>query len=114
MTSAREINKKLDKILELQEQINELENDLPDSATLNDIESGEPVTKEKVLNKGREQLLEIEKELNQITNNGQNCRDMFTNNYYVNDMTQDRLIAEEIRLNNMEKCLAKQDNPELN
>ena len=114
MTSAREINKKLDKILELQGQINELENDLPDSATLNDIESGEPVAKENVLNKGREQLLEIEKELNQITNNGQNCRDMFTNNYYVNDMTQDRLIAEEIRLNKMEACLAKQEKPENN
>ena len=38
----------------------------------------------------------------------------FTNQYYVNDFSQDKLIAEEIRLNKMEECLAKQNKPENN
>ena len=114
MTSAREINKKLDEIIEVQKQISELQNDLPDSATLNNTESGEAVTKEFVTNKGREQLLEIKEELNKMTNSGQNCRDLFTNQYYINDFSQDKLIAEEIRLNKMEDCLSKQNNPENN
>ena len=114
MTSAREINKKLDEIIEVQNQINELQDDLPDRAKLNDIESGAPVTKEFAISKGQEQLLEIEKELNQITNNGKNCRELFTNPYYINDFTQDKLIADEIRANKMEECLAQQKNPENN
>jgi len=114
MTSAREINKKLDEILFIQSQVNELKNKVNGDASFKDIKTGEPVTKEIVLNEGRKQIAEVEKELNQITNNGQNCRDMFTNNYYVNDTAQDRLIAEEIRLNKMESCLAKQENPENN
>ena len=114
MTTAREINKKLDEILTIQSQIKEIKNDLAPEAQLNDIESGEPVTKDFVLNKGQEQLAELEKELNQITNNGKNCRDIFTNQYYINDFAQDKLIAEEIRLNKMEACLAKQNKPENN
>ena len=114
MTSAREINKKLDEIIEVQNQINELQNDLPDRAKLNNTESGEVVTKEFVINKGREQLLEIEEELNQITNNGKNCRELFTNPYYINDLSQDKLIADEIKANKMEECLAQQKNPKNN
>jgi hypothetical protein len=109
MTSAREINKKLDEIIEVKRQLTELENDLPDSATLKDIETGEPVTKDLVVNKGREQLAQIKEELNKLTNNGQNCRDMFTNNYYVNDMSQDKIIAKEINSNKLNKELANQD-----
>jgi hypothetical protein len=114
MTSAREINKKLDEILTIQSQIKEIKSDLAPDAKLHDIESGEPVTKDFALNKGQEQLAELEKELNQITNNGKNCRDLFTNQYYVNDFSQDKLIAEEIRLNKMEACLAQQNKPENN
>ena len=114
MTSAREINKKLDEILIIQSQIKEIKNDLAPKAQLNDIESGEPVTKDFVLNKGQEQLDELEEELNQLTNNGKNCRELFTNPYYINDFSQDKLIAEEIRLNKMEACLAKQNKPENN
>jgi hypothetical protein len=108
MESAREINKKLDEIIEVNRQLRELENDLPDSATLKDIETGEPVAKDFVLNKGQEQLAQIKEELNKLTNNGQNCRDMFTNNYYVNDMSQDKLIAKEIKANKLKKELENQ------
>ena len=108
MTTAREINKKLDEILTIQSQIKEIKNDLAPEAQLNDIESGEPVTKDFVLNKGQEQLAELEKELNQITNNGKNCRDIFTNQYYINDFSQDKLIAKEIRDNKLASELGKQ------
>ena len=35
----------------------------------------------------------IKFELNEITNNGKNIKNIFTNNYYINDMMQDREIA---------------------
>ena len=114
MTLAKEVNKKLDELLFVQSQIDEVENDLIDNTQLNNIETGEIITKENLLNKGREQLDQIRTELDEITNQGKNCRDIFTNIYYINDLSQDKLIAEEIRLNKMEKCLAKQDNPENN
>lgn len=113
MESARQINKKLDEILIIQSQIKEL-NELAPDAQFDNKETGEKVTKEIVLNKGQEQLAQLEKELNEITNNGKNCREVFTNPYYINDFAQDKLIAEEIKLNKMEACLAKQNNPENN
>ena len=114
MTSAREINKKLDEILFIQSQVDELKNKVNGDEPFKDIKTGEPVTKEIVLNEGRKQISEVKEELNQITNNGQNCRNMFTNHYYINDFAQDKLIAEEMRLNKMEAALAKQENPENN
>jgi len=113
MTLAREINKKLDKILLVQAQIKEL-NELAPDAQLNNTETGEPVTKDIVLNKGKQELIEIKEELNQITNNGKRGRDLFTNPYYVNDRLLDKTIADEIRLNKIESCLAKQNNPNNN
>ena len=114
MNLAKQINKKLDEILLVKSQINELENDLAPDAQLNNTETGEPVSKDFVLNKGREQLSQIKEDLNKLTNNGESGRDLFTNKYYINDMVQDKLIAEEIRLNKMEACLAKQTKPNNN
>jgi hypothetical protein len=113
MTLAREINEKLDKMLVVQAQLKELKDIAPD-AEFNNKETGEKVTKEIVLNKGREELTQIKEELNKITNNGKRSRDLFTNPYYVNDRLLDKTIADEIRLNKMEECLAKQKNPEVN
>ena len=114
MTLAKEINEKLDEMLLAMNQLNEMERDLDTDATLECIETGEEVTKDFALNKGREVVTQIEEDLNEITNNGQNVRNIFTNQFYVNDMLQDKAIAEEIRLNKMEDCLAKQKNPENN
>jgi len=113
MTLAKEINQKLDEILLVKSQIKELENDLAPDAELNNTETGEVVTKEFVLNKGKQQLEEIKKELNKLTNNGKSGRDLFTNPYYVNDVTQDKLIAREIRENKLTEERNKQ-NPEIN
>ena len=95
MSLAREINEKLDKIIAVQHQISEIENDLAPDAKLNNIETGEVVTKEFVLNKGREELSQIKKELNKLTNNGESGRDLFTNPYYINDLNQDKIIRQE-------------------
>ena len=68
---------------------------------LEDAETGEKVTKEIVLNKAQKIKDQIIEDLNKLTRNGQNCRDMFTNDYYVNDVMQDREIAEQERANKL-------------
>ena len=115
MTLASEINKKLDEILRHRQELEMVERDYKDpNFTLEDSKTGEIVTKEKVLNKADEVYTQIIEDLNKLTNDGKNAKDLFTNQYYINDLTQDKLIAEEIRLNKMEACLAKQNNPENN
>ena len=45
------------------------------------------------LNKGeinKPEITEIKSSLNKVTNNGQNCRDLFTNIYYVNNFLMDK------------------------
>jgi hypothetical protein len=37
---------------------------------------------------------QIKEEINLLTNNGENVKDIFTNNYYINDSMQDREIIE--------------------
>ena len=85
MTLAREINEKLDAILRHNQERKAVELDFQDpNFTLNDVSSGEQVTKEMVLNKADEVYEVIIKDLNKLTHSGQHCRDMFTNDYYVN------------------------------
>ena len=113
MNLAKQINKKLDELLLVQSQIKELNELAPDAEFVME-GTGEPVTKEIVLNKGEQELAEIKEELNKITNEGKRGKDLFTNPYYVNDRMLDRTIAEEIRLDKIESCLAKQNNPNNN
>ena len=80
MNLAREINNKLDEILLHQETLRELEEDYKDpDFDLVDEKTGEKVTKEIVLNKAEKIRLQIIEDLNKITNNGNNVRDLFTN-----------------------------------
>ena len=110
MDLAREINKKLDEIIEHNKERKAVELDFQDpNFTLNDVKSGEKVTKEMVLNKADEVKDQIIDELNKLTSNGDRCRNIFQNEYYVNDMTQDRVIAEEIRQNKIKTEQAKQN-----
>ena len=109
MNLAREINEKLDEILRHNQERKAVELDFQDpNFTINDVSSGEQVTKEMVLNKADEVYEVIIEDLNKITNSGQNCRDLFTNQYYINDMSQDHLIAEEMRANKLATEEAKQ------
>ena len=51
---------------------------------------------------------EVIDDLNTLTNNGKNCRDLFTNQYYVNNFTQDKVIAEEEKQERLDKEIQKQ------
>ena len=92
MSLAQEVNKLLDEMLSVQKQMAEL-NELESNTELNNTETGAPVTKDFVLNKGQEQLVQIENDLNKITNNGKSCRNLFTNQYYVNNLLMDKAIS---------------------
>jgi len=110
MSLAREINEKLDEIIEYKKQLDAVNNDFkkPDFK-INDVNSGGEVTKEMVLNRATEIYDQIISDLNKLTNDGKNCRNIFDNPYYVNDMGEDRRIAEEIRENKLKVEQAKQD-----
>ena len=110
MNLAREINNKLDEILEFNKTLNELKEDYDKIAPkgMEDADTGEKVSQEEVFNKAEKIRLQIIEDLNKITNNGNNCRDIFTNEYYVNDMIQDKEIAEENKLNKLNDELKKQ------
>jgi hypothetical protein len=109
MNTAKEINNKLDEMLLHQETLIELEKDYNDpDFGLEEEDTGEKVTKEIVLNKAQKIKDQIINDLNKLTNNGKNCRDMFTNQYYINDMLQDKEIAEQNRANKLFYELDKQ------
>ena len=102
MSTAKEKNNKLDEMLLHRETLIELRKDFDNPEFgLEDAETGEKVTKEIVLNKAQNIKDKIIEDLNKLTRNGQNCRDMFTNDYYVNDVMQDREIAEQERANKL-------------
>ena len=90
MNLARQINNILDKISAYKENINELKIKFNNPAfELVDLQTGDLVTKEFALNKAEEEIKLLEEVLKSITNNGQNCRDLFSNDYYVNDLNQE-------------------------
>ena len=110
MSTAKEINNKLDEIILHNQTLVELEKDFKDpDFDLVEEETGEKVTKEIVLNKAQKIKDQIIEDLNKITNNGNNIRDIFTNEYYVNDMMQDKEIAKENRSNILNNEIIKQD-----
>jgi len=52
----------------------------------------------------RKQIVE---DLNKLTNDGQNCKDIFTNDYYVNDVMQDKEIVQKQTENILNKSKPK-------
>ena len=97
MNLGRQINNLLDDILE----INKVRDDKLkkhrsklEQEDIEDLSCGE-ITKK-------------EQEINKITNNGQNIRDIFTNDYYVNDVIQDKEIAERNKVNKFNNEIQKQ------
>ena len=110
MNLARQINNKLDEIIIHNQTLAELEKDYENTDfDLVEEETGEKVTKEIVLNKAQIIKDQIIEDLNKLTNNGNNVRDIFTNEYYINDRLQDKLILEEIRFNKLNNEIEKQD-----
>lgn len=97
MSIAKEINTKLDEIISIRNEINRMNHDLADDVSLKNMQTGEPTTKLEAIDIVEGMIIAIKEELNEITNNGQNVKDIFTNNYYINDTMQDREIAQEIK-----------------
>lgn len=77
MNLAKQINQKLDEILNIRAEIKAIGGSPnKDSLRLSD-----------------EMVNQIKGELNEITNNGLNVKEIFTNKYYINDVMQDRELA---------------------
>lgn len=57
-------------------------------------ETGQKITKKQVLELAEVEITQIKNELNKLTNNGKNIKGLFNNEYYINDMIQDKLLAQ--------------------
>ncbi len=109
MSLAREINEKLDAIIEHNKQVDAVNKDYDDpDFEMNDVNTGEKVTKEMVLNKATQIKDQIIADLNKLTNDGKNCRNIFDNPYYVNDIGEDKRIVKQIERNKLDIEKAKQ------
>jgi hypothetical protein len=73
---AREINEKLDDLINLYEEYKALRDKVS--------------YKTKNVKEAEEVISLVHDDINKITNNGKNVRDIFTNDFYVNDLTQDK------------------------
>ena len=94
MSIAKDINRLLDDMLHIRSEINRMRADLDAKATLVNNQTGERVSANKIEELANNEINEIKSELNKLTNNGQNIHGIFNNTYYVNDMLQDKLIAQ--------------------
>jgi hypothetical protein len=97
MSIAKDINDRLDQILKLRAEIEIMNLEISDDAVFSNIKTGEKTNKEGALEVVEDIINEIKSDLNEITNNGLNVKEIFTNNYYVNDFMQDREIARQIK-----------------
>lgn len=97
MTIAKDINDKLDEILKLRAEIRVMDSELDDDQVLNNVQTGEQTNKAGAIEVAEDMIDQIKIDLNKITNNGLNVKEIFTNNYYVNDFMQDREIARQIK-----------------
>ena len=93
MTLAKELNEKLDEIIDMRKELARMSAELDDDATLTNIQTGEPQTKADAIELIEDLIKDIYKQINQISNNGNNVTDIFTNKFYVNDFMQDREIV---------------------
>ena len=80
-------------MLALQAEAQRLHKEVDGRKKLVNQETGEKITKKQVLELAEVEITQIKNELNKLTNNGQNIKGLFDNEYYVNDMMQDKLLA---------------------
>ena len=93
MSLANNINDKLDEILNLRAEINRMKKDLNKNEPLVNIKTGKKATKKEALVLVEEVINQIKDDINQLTDHGRNIRDIFTNDYYVNDLMEDKKIV---------------------
>ena len=93
MSLSKEINQKLDELLNIESEIKRVSAEITDDEILTNINTGEKVGKKEVIETAHNLRVQIYEELNNITNNGENVKDIFTNKFYINDFMQDREIV---------------------
>jgi len=94
MSTAKEINKLLDQMLTIRGEIDRMRADLDTSANLVNNQTGEKISANKIEELANNEINEIKKNLNKLTNNGKSATGLFNNEYYVNDMLQDKLLVD--------------------
>lgn len=99
MSIAKEVNNRLDELLNIRAEIKRINNDLEDGQILNNVTDGTQTNKEGVIRIAEAMIDQIKNDLNKITNNGKNVIGLYNNEYYVNDMIQDKIIVENNLLN---------------
>ena len=95
MSLTKDINERLDEILAIRSEIKKMDYDLEDDASLKNIQTGEQINKKQALRAVEEMIDRVKFDLNKLTNNGKNVKGLFTNNYYVNDLMQDKQIVKQ-------------------
>ena len=97
MSLARDINKKLDEILDIKKELTKLKKELKSGAKLTTLATGKTASKDEALEVVHGMIDDLKAHLNKLTNNGQNIRGIFNNEFYINDMLQDKKILKESR-----------------
>ena len=97
MNLAKQINQKLDEMLEIRDQLSDLRAKCEQGLVVKNSQTGKQASTQEVLSHVDSIKKQIEKELNQITNNGLNVKEIFTNKYYINDVMQDKELVKQDR-----------------
>tara|TARA_R110002153_G_scaffold263719_1_gene425181 strand:+ start:720 stop:1025 length:306 start_codon:yes stop_codon:yes gene_type:complete len=97
MSLARDINTKLDEILDIKKELTKLKKELKSGAKLTTLATGKTASKDEALEVVHGMIDDLKAHLNKLTNNGQNIRGIFNNEFYINDMLQDKKILKESR-----------------
>ena len=95
MSLAKEINLKLDESIALREELVAMEQEVPQDSILLNKETGDEMTLDDAIGIAEGVIDKVKEDLSAITNEGQNVKDVFTNMYYINDMMEDKRVAEE-------------------
>ena len=103
MSLAREINQKLDEILSIQAEMETLRSEVGEDSNLTNVETGDTMSRNDALKCAQGAIERIESDLNKLTNQGRNVRDLFTNPFYINDMVQDKKIANGLKESKLQK-----------
>lgn len=102
MSLAREINKKLDEIIDIKTELIKLKKELSSGAKMTNIQTGKPATKKDAIKVVEGMIADMESHLAKLTNNGQNVRGIFNNEFYINDVLQDKQIVKELERNKIQ------------
>ena len=100
MSITKDINRLLDDMLHIKSEIKRMRADLKSNQTLVNNQTGEKISANKIEELANNEINEIKKELNKVTNNGKRATGLFNNVYYINDVIQDKLLAQEMETSN--------------